>query len=123
MTDVEGKPSYLACLCFFECVTQKRDSNSLNINLNENSNLEDVKDAISASEYTVEETYYVPRCLCVVSRNRYYQTLKVSLQNVKYTELLISSPILLLCFFNLTKRILQNMFIQLEIKNTESWLF
>lgn len=77
LTDVEGKPSYLACLCFFECVTQKRDSSSLNIDL-ENANLEDVKEAISASDYTVEETYYVPSCLCVVSRNRYYQTLKVS---------------------------------------------
>ena len=74
----------MACLNFFECVTQKRDSNSLNIDLHENANLEDVKEAISASEYTIEETYYVPRCLCVVSRNRYYQTLKVSLQMLMF---------------------------------------
>ena len=79
MTDVSGKRSYLGCLCYFEQISQKRDSHVLNIELNENANLEDVKEAITASEYSIEEFYYVPRCLCVVSRNRYYQTLKVSI--------------------------------------------
>jgi len=78
LTDVEGKPSYLACLCFFERVCQKRESTSLNLELNENANLADVKEAISSSEYAIEEFFYIPKCLCVVSRNRYYHTLKVS---------------------------------------------
>lgn len=78
LTDVEGKPSYLACLCFYECISRKVETSSLNINLKEDSNLKDVEKAIRSSGSFVEENFYVPKCLCVVSRHRYYTTLKVS---------------------------------------------
>ena len=77
LTDVEGTHSYCGCLLFYEPVlskktrpgSQRRKSSSTE------------GQAKAPDEEDIEEhremTYYVPKCLCLVTRQKHLDTLKV----------------------------------------------
>ena len=63
---MEGKPSYLASLCFKESVYLEAPVYVNSETLEE-----------TESEEKNPAVLYVPKCLCIVSRQRYFNTLKV----------------------------------------------
>lgn len=62
LTDMEGKPSYLACLSFHEMAKDEQSNDN-------------------KLEKPVEKLY-VPKCLCLISRQRYYDILKNCLTTI-----------------------------------------
>ncbi|XP_047135249.1 myotubularin-related protein 13 isoform X1 [Hydra vulgaris] len=53
LTDIEGKSNYLACLTFYEGISVD-----------------------TSSDHLTDKICYIPKCLCLVSRNKYFNTLK-----------------------------------------------
>ena len=70
---MEGKPSYLACLTFQEGVTQEILGE---LNLSPDGLQDETNTVVSSDEQ--KTIYYVPKSLVLISRNRYYNILKVS---------------------------------------------
>jgi myotubularin-related protein 5/13 len=87
LTDVEGKGSYLACLNFHEAIQQEVVAPQTN-----NGGVASLQDdGIGVDECTgtekTYETFHVPMCLCIVSREKHYKTLKDCLTTLFYAHL------------------------------------
>ena len=65
---MEGKPSYLACLTFRESVTQVKEVPSMDMNI----------------EHDDKDIFFVPKCLVLISRHKYYNILKVCMLLIRF---------------------------------------
>ena len=76
LTDIEGTHSYCGCLLFYEPVVSKKvRPGSVKRTTSGTDRQVSVTDA--AEEEQSEMTYYVPKCLCLVTRQEHLDTIKV----------------------------------------------
>ena len=83
LTDIEGTHSYCGCLLFYEPVVSKKTRTGSQIDRTSSSGNQVVvaqeEKEVAAEGEQSEMTYYVPKCLCLVTRQKHLSTIKVSL--------------------------------------------
>ena len=77
LTDVEGTHSYCGCLLFYEPVVSKKTRPG-SVKRTTSGTENQVTTTENVEEEQSEMTYYVPKCLCLVTRQKHLDTIKVS---------------------------------------------
>lgn len=77
LTDIEGTHSYCGCLLFYEPVVSKKTRPG---STRQSSSSTDQQLAIVEEDEDghSQMTYYVPKCLCLVTRQKHLDTIKVT---------------------------------------------
>lgn len=76
LTDVEGTHSYCGCLLFYEPVVSKK-LRPASVRRTTSGTDQQASVTESADEEQSEMIYYVPKCLCLVTRQEHLATIKV----------------------------------------------
>ena len=97
LTDMEGNHNYCSCLNFYEAITgnpkviptatgeEDEPDGELITTTNLDGEIGELLNNISGSEETIY--YYIPKCLCLISNQKYFNILKV--RSINYSNYLV----------------------------------